>query len=354
MKRGLLIELWGIGDATLMTSAIQGLNAGGWKITVLAKPSICAFIAANYQEIDFIEFDAPWTVFYGKYKLWRWPWLRLFSLVRRLRHERFDAALSIRKDPRDHFLMWLGGVRRRTGFWTPLGNWCLNDPLPVRHPDAHRVEDWWELQRHLISPEQPVFPPRLAADPALVPQLRARLKQGSQPIIMLHCGAGIAVKRWPEAYFREIIARLREEFDFTLVVVPDPDGYGSGLKDVSDHILGQLSMPELLAAISCATQFFCNDSGPSHLADALGIPVIAFFGPARAEWFRPFRRESLVIVRDICPHRPCKGYCRFPEHYCLTQLTPDIAWPEIRTYLQNSGRIPRKNSPLITDGDRRS
>ncbi len=347
MKRCLIIELWGIGDATLMTSALQGLLADGWKPTLLAKPSVGAFIQASYPEIDLIPFDAPWTVFYGKYRLWHWPWPALFQLISRLRKERFDTALSIRKDPRDHFLMWLGAVRKRIGFSTPLGKWFLTDPVPVRNPDAQRAEDWWELQQHLIgSTQQSCPPPRLVVDVSLAAKFRSRFSADSRPLLVLHTGARIPVRRWPEAYFREIISRLRGEFDFQLALIPDPDGYGVGLKDLADHTLTQLNLTELLAVLSNATQVLCNDSGPTHMADALEIPVIALFGPTHPERFRPFRRTNLVIIRDICPYRPCADYCRFPEPFCLTQLTPDIAWPEVKAYLQNRGEIPRKTSAL--------
>jgi heptosyltransferase-2 len=345
MKHCLIIELWGIGDATLMTSALQGLLADDWKITLLAKSQTCALVQSSYPAIDGIEFDAPWTVFYGKYKLWRWPWLPIFRVLRRLRAERFDAALSIRKDPRDHFLMWLVGVRRRIGFPTTWSRWFLNEPVPVRDPDAHRVEDWWELQDRLGDSTQTHFPPRLIADPALSKKFRAQFGADSRPIIVLHCGARIAVRRWPEAYFRELVVRLRREFDFQLVLIPDPDGYGGALRDLADQTLSHLSLPELLAALNCATQVICNDSGPSHLADALEIPVIAFFGAARPEWFRPFRKHNLVVIRDTCPFHPCADYCRFPEALCLTQLTPQMAWLEIRNYLRVKAYFPLKTSP---------
>jgi heptosyltransferase-2 len=334
MKRCLVIELWGIGDATLMTSALQGLLADGWSITILAKPSICALLLASYPGVNTIEFDAPWTVFQGKYKLWRWPWRKLLQVLARLRKERFDAALSIRKDPRDHFLMWLGSVRRRIGYSTTLGRCFLTEPLPVNNPDAHRVEDWWELQRRLTGSRQPCLPPKLVADDTLAKEFCSRLGTDRRPVILLHTGARIAVRRWPEASFRDLILRLRHEFDFQLVLIPDPDGYGAGLAGLADHTLDRLTLPELLAVLSCATQVICNDSGPSHLADALGIPVIAFFGPARPEWFRPFRPHNLVVIRDLCPLHPCADYCRFPEHYCLTKLTPDLVWSEVRAYLR--------------------
>jgi len=344
MKHCLIIELWGIGDATLMTPAIQGLLADDWKITILAKPPICALLQSSYPAIQGIEFDAPWTVFSGKYKLWRWPWLKIFRVLRRLRNERFNVAISIRKDPRDHLLMWLAAIPRRIGFSIAWNRWFLNEPVPVHNPDAHRVEDWWELQHRVSNSTTTCFPPRLVADPTLSKKFHLQFSNDPRPVLVLHCGARIAVRRWPETYYRELVIRLRQEFDFQLILIPDPDGYGSTLQDLADQTLLHLSVPELLAALSYASQLICNDSGPSHLADALEIPVIAFFGAARPEWFRPFRKQNLVIIRDTCPYHPCADYCHFPEAYCLTQLTPDIAWPEIRDYLHTKGRFPAKTT----------
>src|SRR5260221_7573203 len=152
MKHCLVVELWWIGDATLMTSALQGLLADGWSVTVLAKSQTRALLGPSYPEVDWIEFDAPWTRMYGKYRLWRWPWAGIFRVLAQLRARRFDAALSIRKDPREHFFLWLGGIRRRIGFPSP-GSWLfLNEPVRNRNPRAHRVEDWWDVQQALTRP----------------------------------------------------------------------------------------------------------------------------------------------------------------------------------------------------------
>jgi heptosyltransferase-2 len=340
MKSVLMIELWGIGDATIMTSALQGLLAHDWEITLLAKPQTCALLKANYPRIRMIEFDAPWTVFHGKYRLASWPWSRISQVLSELRQKRFDAAMSVRSDPRDHLLMWLGGVRRRLGFSTRWSRWLLNDPIMTRNPNSHRVEDWWQLQDRLTAHSGPHDSPRLVADPVLAEQFRARLEKDSRPVIALHCGARIAVRRWPEAYYRQLILALRKKFDFQLVLIPDPDGYGSALQDLADQTFSRLGLLELPALLSCAAQVLCNDSGPGHIAAALGIPVIVFFGPQRPELFRPFGEHHLVVIRDLCPFRPCSDYCRFPEPYCLTKLTPDIVCAEVERQLIVLQRIP--------------
>ncbi|MCE0497367.1 MAG: glycosyltransferase family 9 protein [Methylacidiphilales bacterium] len=349
MKQCLVIELWWLGDATLMTSAVRGLLEDGWKVTVLAKPQTRAFLESAYPQLDWIEFEAPWTALYGKYKLWRWPWRDIFRVLRELRARRFDASLSIRWDPREHFLLWLAGIRRRIGFKTPWSLWFLNEPISGHNPGLHRVEDWWEVQRRLGHPTATCLPPRLTADPTLTERFRARFGRDPRPVLAIHCGARIALRRWPVAYFSELISRLRREFDFQLALFPDLDGYGNELQSLADHTFTGLSTAEMLAALNGVAHLICNDSGPSHLADALGIPVIAIFGPGNPEKLRPFHRDNLVVIRNNCPYHPCSDYCRFPEPYCMTQLTPSLVWPEIRDNLLARGRIPRLASLSVRE-----
>jgi heptosyltransferase-2 len=340
MKRILILELWGIGDATMMSSALQTLLAENCEVTVLGKPHTRELLQPVYPQVRFIEFDAPWTAFYAKYRLWQWPWTKIFRIIFQLRGEKFDAALSIRSDPRDHLLMWLAGARRRIGFVHSWSRWFLNETISDRNPNAHRVEDWWRLQDRVLGTSAPHLPPRLTADSAIVERLQAEWEDSSLPMIALHCGARIAVRRWPEAYYRQLIVSLRQKFNFRLVLIPDPDGYGSGLADLADHTFAKLSLSELLALLSCATELICNDSGPAHLAAALGIPVTVLFGPTKPELFRPFGKDHLVVIRDICPLRPCMDYCKFPENYCLTKLEPGSAYPEIENHLITQQRIP--------------
>jgi ADP-heptose:LPS heptosyltransferase len=347
MKQCLVIELWWLGDATLMTSIVRGLLEDGWKVTILAKPQTRAFLGPIYPQIDWIEFEAPWTPLYGKYKLWRWPWREIFGVLKELRARRFDAALSIRWDPREHFLVWLAGIPRRIGFKTPWSFWFLNEPISGRNPNLHRVEDWWEVQRHLGGSGASCLPPRLIADPKLTELFRARFSRDPRPVLAIHCGARIALRRWPLAYFRELIARLRREFDFQLALFPDLDGYGNELQSLADHTLTGLTTAEMLAAFNVMSHLICNDSGPSHLADALGVPVTAIFGPGNPAKLRPFHSDNLAVIHNNCPYHPCSDYCRFPEPNCLTQLTPALVWPEIRDHLLARGRIPRLASISI-------
>jgi ADP-heptose:LPS heptosyltransferase len=349
-KRCLIIELWWIGDAVLMTPILEGLLADGWEVTVLGKTQSRRLLEETYPEVKWILFDAPWTAFRGKYELWRWPWRALWRVLSEVRRGRFDAAVSIRHDPRDQFLLWLARVPRRIGFRAPFGSRFLNEIIPTPPHARHRSEDWWLAQTTVSPTALQVFPPRLRPNEALAGTYRALFAQDPRPVLAIHCGARNIVRRWPARYLHELISTLRREFDFQLALFPDIDGYGEELGELADHIFTGLGLPELTAALAGARVLIANDSGPGHLADALGVRVITIFGPGDTTIMRPFASHNLVVIRDICPYHPCSDYCRFPEPYCLTQLTPAIVIRDVRRYLLETRLLPLHAPPVAVVG----
>jgi ADP-heptose:LPS heptosyltransferase len=260
----------------------------------------------------------------------------------RVRRERFDAAVSIRCDPRDHFLVWLVGIPRRVGIRAPFSFGFLNQELPPPPADHHRVEDWWNAQQRTCPEATVLLPPRLGTDSQFKERYRALFSRDPRPVLALHCGARNTVRRWPEPYLRELILGLRAEFDFQLALFLDTDDYGRGLADIAEHVLSGLNLPELKAALANARLLIGNDSGPGHVADALGVPVVTIFGPGDPLKMRPFSPDNLVVMRDICPYHPCSDYCRFPEPYCLTQLSPATVLHDVRDYLHQTQLLTRR------------
>ena len=320
----LVLELWGLGDAVLMTGALQALLAAGRRVSVLCAPASCELLAPSYPGVSFLPFRAPWTAFHGKYRLWRWPWRELSGVIAELRAARFDEALSVRPDPRDHLLMRLAGARRRCGF--PRAGSGVLLSRPVARPTAlrHRAEEWMELARTLLDGDVAPAAPRLArhayeGDGADAPR-------GGLPLVVLHPGASQAVRRWPVAYWRELVARMRERFAFELVVIPDRDGSGGELAPCADRLATDLSLAELVRLIGRASLFLGNDSGPAHLAAALGVPGVSVFGPQHPESFAPYSATSRAVSGEPCPYRGCSDHCRFDAPRCLTDLLPrDVA-----------------------------
>jgi heptosyltransferase-2 len=329
----LVLELWGLGDLTFSTPLLRAA-VERFAVTLVGKAHAEPLLAATFPQIQYLAYDAPWTAYRGKYRVWAWRWPALLGLVSRLRRTRFDAAVSVRNDPRDHFLMWISQARARYGFpWKGSARF-LNRPVRRSRPKQHRVEDWHDLGTALGFEGMAQANPRLEHVAYRSPKVDALLVGVAKPLVVLHPGARITVRRWPEAYFEKIVRHLREVFDFHLALIPDPDGYGRNLAPLCDQVLPPLSVHELVDVMGRVDFLLCNDSGPGHLAASCGRPAIVMFGPTDPVWFRPWGPIHHLAIRDICPWRPCFDYCLFGEPYCMTKLLPEAVWPEIHEHLR--------------------
>jgi heptosyltransferase-2 len=341
----LVLEFWGLGDLTFATPLLRAAQEQ-YDITLIGKEHAAPLLQASFPAVRFVEFDAPWSAYRDKYALWRWPWRQLLTHLAVLRRERFDAAVSVRSDPRDHLFMLLAGALQRFGFPVKGSALFLTHPLARTQPRQHRIEDWLDLGRALGFADIANAGPRLEHaryHQPTVDELIGHLT--GKPLLCLHPGARIGVRRWPEHYFAQIVEKLRAHFDFHLILVPDPDGYGSTLRPMADAVLRPLTVPELVDVLGRADLLLCNDSGPGHIAAACGLPVIPIFGPTDPDWFRPWGADHHLVIRDICPWRPCFDYCKFAEPHCMTKLLPERVWPEIHQHIEEliaRGVLPRK------------
>jgi ADP-heptose:LPS heptosyltransferase len=331
----LVCELWGIGDLTLATTLIDQAR-GQFEVHLLAKPYARNLLGPTYSDIVFDSYTAPWTTHYRKYHLWKWRWNELFKMIVDLRREKFDVAVSVRPDPRDHFLMWVCGARRRIGFPIKGSGIFLHERLCEPKDKWHRVESYRELGKRIGLAGIETANPRIDGDRYRTERVDQLLRITTKPIVTAHLGAGQPVRRWPEHYWRETLQQLREQFDFHFVLVPDSDGFGAPLQSMADGYIDNLSVCELVDLMARSNLVVCHDSGPMHVAAACGIPTIALFGPGEWRWFRPWGDDHRIVIRDICPYRPCFDFCQFPENYCLTKMLPGEVWPEIKEHFERA------------------
>jgi ADP-heptose:LPS heptosyltransferase len=338
----LVFEFWGLGDLTFATSIFTEA-VRRYDVTLVGKDHALSLLHPTFPKIHFVAYNPPWTAYRHKYRFTEWNWRELLSLIAKLRTDKYDAAVSVRRDPRDHLLMWLSGAKARYGYPTKGSGLFLNHPVHASRAKRHRVEDWRDLGRALAFGGMETAEPHLQHARYHAERID-RLFQGIEiPVICLHAGARIATRRWPESHFAGIVEQMRANYDFHLILIPDPDGYGASLIPLADTVATGLALPEMINLLGRAHLLFCNDSGPAHVASACGCPVISIFGPADPDCFRPWGPKGHVIIRDICPWRPCFDYCKFSEPHCLTKLSAEIAWPEITAHLEallDAGVVP--------------
>lgn len=329
-KAILVVELWRLGDFALLTPGLAALRRRfpAARISLLGPPAAEELLRESGLVDDFIAAVMPWTAEAGKYAPGRYDVRGLWRLLRELRARRFDVALSARMDLRDNVLMALGGARRRVGYAYGGGAFLLTDALPAG--DGHRVEDWRALAAHLGA---------AAGDGALTLCLsdsergwaeRWLAGQGvteSDVLVGIHPGASSPLRRWAPERFAVIASRAAARGARVLVFEAVPATESSWPSGVI--AAPATSLREFMALLSRCDLLVCNDSGPMHIAAALGVGTVAIFTTQRPEWYAPggggAHHQVAVLPGFAC--RPCFDSCVFAEPYCNSSLGVERVLP---------------------------
>jgi ADP-heptose:LPS heptosyltransferase len=318
MKPKLLVfELWGMGDLVLSTPFLREA-AGSFEVTLLAKPMAQELQPRLWPGVEVVPFNFPWTAFKGKYNFIRWPWRELASLRRQLRSRRFDLALSARWDPRDHFLLWLTGAKRRAGFPRLQSGLFLTERVSFPGPDAHRYDQWRAIGRHL-GIELPVRN-----------QITTPARESDT--VLIHSGAAQPVRVWPLERYQTLAEELRQN-QYKVQVVCDP-AQRAWWSSHDEEVRVPANLSELMALIDTAGLFVGNDSGPGHLAAIMGVPTFTVFGNNLPGLFAPLHPEAEWMEGGPCPYKPCFDFCRFAKPECLLSTGASEVWLKLKAFAE--------------------
>jgi ADP-heptose:LPS heptosyltransferase len=238
-----------------------------------------------------------------------------FATAARLMMRRFDLIVNLHGGPTS-LVYSLSPMGRRVGAEHFQYSKFYNGLLPPPDPGVHSVQATMAMLRWLgVRCEKP---PALRYEVHHEAASRMREKLGDRPYVVVHPAALMETKRWQPERFGEV-ARGIAERDFRIVVTAGPGeesfaGHAAKEVDGSLIILG-LSIPELAELIRGARLYIGNDSGPMHLAAAVGTPTVAVWGSSDSRRWRPWRVEH-VVVQNPFECNPCPGY------RCLVAKSP--------------------------------
>jgi lipopolysaccharide heptosyltransferase I len=246
----------------------------------------------------------------------RVPWV-LAELLKELRRERYDLALDLQGNLKSGFLARLAGAKRTMGLDAPLareGNrFFVTERVPP--PAGHRLDAYLKLLDHAIGPG--------GTAPATVPASGER-----HGALVLHPGVSRfgAFKRWPAASFAELADRLAARLEAPVILTAGP-GERVDADDVRArmHRAATIAEPKGLRALADlllgARLFVASDTGPAHIAAALGVPTITLFGPKDPAVMAPVGPRARAVRAGVrcspCALRSC------PDPVCMTTLAVD-------------------------------
>jgi lipopolysaccharide heptosyltransferase II len=325
----LCVRLDSIGDVLMTTPAMRAFKESlpGCRLTLLTSPAGAA-IAPFVPEIDeTIEFAAPWMKAASHHS----PMTDL-ALAQSLAVKSFDAAVIFTVYSQNPlpaaYLCYLAGIPRRLAHchenpYHLLTHW-QPDPEPVKLI-RHEVERQLALAAAVGCH---------AADQRLSFSVPAQAKQKvgdlalGFPLVVVHPGASAPSRRYPPESFARAMDLLSERVGCHVVFTGDAheialvEGIRSAMGTPSRSLAGQLSLAELGALVDEADLVVSNNTGPAHIAAALGTPLVDLYALTNPQ-HTPWRVESRVLFHDV-PCRNCyKSSCPAGHHDCLRRVEPE-------------------------------
>jgi lipopolysaccharide heptosyltransferase II len=249
------------------------------------------------------------------------------------RRGRYDEVWLLPNSYRAALLARASGARHRIGYATEGRGWLLTGALPPPPGTIHQLRDYDALlSSRAIAPD--LEPPRLPLPESACTRARAALAAAGVPgaggFAALCPGSAFArTKRWPAERFAALADALAGRgLPAAVLVGPGEEALGetvAAAARVRPAVLGaDLDPVELGAAIALARVAVSNDSGPMHLAGAVGTPVVAFFGPTDPGRTGPSGSPARVLDRYVfCS--PCfRTECPY-RHECLREIAVEDA-----------------------------
>lgn len=300
IARVLVLELWNIGDVILAMPFLAQIRRlfPRARVTLLARAFAPDLLGGTGLVDEFIVAELGWSHGSGD----RLPnrIRNIWRVSRELRRKKFDIVFSSRLHIREHVLLALAGARRRVGFSFGGDDAALTDRID-HQSQRHKVQDWMSL-----------LAPFGGAGSIDTPQLRVTEQERAwargylssrgalkdELVVGMHAGASLVEKRWPLQRFREVAEATSTQPKIRVLAFAEPSGYGAELFDIPKVIGAQVGLRELIALIQRCELLICNDSGPMHIAAALGVPTVAMFGPGIDQWFAPVGEGHEILRPD--------------------------------------------------------
>ncbi len=301
-QRVLIIRLGAIGDvvnALTLAAAIKRQYPSvhvGWLTHPLAEP-----LLQGNPSVDTVH------------RLPRKGMLRALPALRReLKEQRYGLVIDLQRMLKSAVLARLSGAARVLGYdrgRCKEGAWLLyGEHIPSGPPRRHMVDQYGEFACFLGC-SGPVTHPL----PPIPTELQMRAVDwlsdlGTGPVVV-HIGASKPENRWAPERYADLIEGLLEKCQAGVVLTGGP-GDEQDAAPTRDRLagnprfvdlLGQTSLPELMAVFSKCGLFVGCDTGPMHLASAVGLPVIALFGPADPLRTGPYGPQHRVIRQPPAP-----------------------------------------------------
>ena len=349
----LVIRLDLIGDLVLSMTTVRALKHSypDTAIDLLALPASAKVVMGDPDLNEIITYDP---------NIWRRPkaliqiknWRNTYNLLSHLRARDYDIAVSV-------FGRWAGilavlsGAKRRVGFGRESYPGLMTDNVRGYHwrsgDHKHEVDYCLKLARAAGAITSTADrTPHLSVDPVAHQQLEQLLEREGivpeKPFIACHISSNNGQsKRWPIPYWAILIDKLIRGQNAQVILTGAPDDkpliecVTRQMQERAINLAGKTSLPQLVALLKRANLLITGDSGPMHIAAAVGTPLIAIHGPTDPALSGPVSPTATVLRSDIwcspCYNAKDSADCRFFTTQCMKNILPSQVYKVVQEKL---------------------
>ena len=320
-----------VGDAVMSLAALQALRKRfpASHIAILARPWVAGLYGRESFCDELIPYEAPrgWT--HG-WSGWRAKW----SIAADLRRRSFDCVILFQNAFEAAALVWLARIPVRIGYRRDARGWLLTNAVAVPKKGEipkHQRFYYLELLRRagLIQEYSADVAVQLRGAAAAAEEGHKRLPGR---VIGVSPGAAYGgAKRWIPERFAEAAVAVAKKQGASVAIFGSKEEQSicdqvqraveaAGI--VANNFAGRTSLAEFIEMASACDVYLTNDSGPMHIASALGVPTVAIFGATDEEATGPLGTHSR-IVREPVECSPCLLRECPIDHRCMTRVTSE-------------------------------
>ena len=322
-----ILGLKRIGDAIYTLPLMEALKQQGKTshITVFTEPQVAAIYQAN-PFVDNIQV-------FRKSDFWR-------QTLAQLKSESFDVCIVLHNAFKYALLPFLARIPVRVGYIKEGRGWLLTHKLPLPTSVTHRLEHNARLGDLLDIDARGLLPQIYFADEE-AEKSQALLKHlgliaGGYVVMVV--GSISPTRRWFHDRFAEVVKRIAIELKLTVIIVGGPDDVEAGESvmhlsgGLARNLAGRTSLRETIWLMRSAVAMVTNDTGPMHVASAIGIPTITWYGAANEDEIAPPSPHTTILNARV-PCSPCVKETCANGLICLKGITPEMVMNALKAKL---------------------
>ncbi|MDI6839381.1 MAG: glycosyltransferase family 9 protein [bacterium] len=329
IKRILLIRIDRIGDVVLSTPALRALRERFpiSHISILVSPKTQDLLLQSPYVDEVIPYN-------GK--------IAITSLLHsKNRRKKFNLAIDLHLDYplKTALIAYLSGAKYRVGFNIAGKSIFLNIRVMPDKKEKHLVEHTLDLIRAVsgnISTEEPEL--------SIIPEAKQYVNNflihnnilNNDLLVGIHPGGYYPTQRWLPERFARVGDKIIDEYKAKIILMGGP-----GEEEIVEEIASNMKhkpviyvrepLRNLVAIIDRCSLLICNNSGPLHIATAIGTPTVSTMGPTNPVRWWPWGDRNIVIRKHL-PCNPCnKGVCN--DHKCMELITVNEVMEAVNTIL---------------------